>query len=379
VEFYIETSELVLALSRVQGIVNRAAASKSGASTCTHVLIKAAGDEISMVATDSVMMTLSARYESRVVTPGEICVKAKRLFMIAKSLESQAVHLKMKGNHLELKGGKAVFTIAECKNSMDFPPIRDLRISSRISVPSQALKRLIDETIFSIAEGNNRGLNGAHIEHSGDSVLRLVTTDGNRLSLSETAFEGSLDQEASGVFDKMLVPKGALSEIRKLCEGPEEVWTIGFGPKEAEFSNGEIQLQVNLVDGQFPDYKQVLNKLNNNKSAVVSRKALISVFKRVGIFTSKHNNSVSFRFGSDGVVLSTQNPECGDFSEEIQVDYDGNEIEVAFNLEYFQEIIYAISSEYLKLQLGNDLDPCVIRTPDRDECMFIVMPMRINR
>ena len=139
-----------------------------------------------------------------------------------------------------------------------------------------------------------------------------------------------------------------------------------------------MDLQVALVDGQFPEYQPVLNSLNPKSEATVTQKSLGSVFKRVSIFTSKSNNSVTFDFGESGLILSTSNPDFGDFKEEIEADYVGEPIRITFNIRYFQDILNAVEGDHLRLEFGSDLDPCVVKIPNREDCKFIVMPMRLN-
>ena len=376
-EFYIDNSELSLGLARVQGIVD-----KTGTSILSHVLLHAEDDKLSITATDS-NMSLMSIYGARIEQAGSICVKAHRFFQVVKSLEDKTVHVKLKtGNRLDVKSGKAKFRIAECQSADEYPPIGKLEVNSSIEIASGDLKRLIDETVFSIIDNDRAGLNGAHLEshelESKKSVLRMVTTDGNRLSFSESEFKGELDSSIKQFFGKMLLPRKSLLELRKFCELPDEQWTVGFGHKQAEFSKSDLDLQVALVDGQFPEYQPVLDSLNPKSEATVTQKSLGSVFKRVSIFTSKSNNSVTFDFGESGLILSTSNPDFGDFKEEIDADYVGDPIRIAFNIRYFQDILAAVDGDQLRLEFGSDLDPCVVRIPGRDDCKFIVMPMRLN-
>ena len=138
---------------------------------------------------------------------------------------------------------------------------------------------------------------------------------------------------------------------------------------------------VNLVDGQFPDYRPVLHSLMSKvekREAKIKRKSLLEVFRRVSIFTSKTNNAVTFDFTSDDLILSTNNPDYGDFKEEVEADFDGVPIRVAFNLRYFQDILNAVEGDVLQLELGDVLDPCILKLTERDDCRFVIMPMRLN-
>ena len=179
----------------------------------------------------------------------------------------------------------------------------------------------------------------------------------------------------------MLVPRKALLELKKLCEDDEMLWTIAFGEREANFSRKGMSLMVNLIDGQFPDYRPVLQSLMSKvdkKEAQIKRKELLDVFRRVAIFISKTNNAVTFDFTKEDLTLSTTNPDYGDFEEQLDVDFDGMPIRVAFNLKYFQDILNAVQGETLQLELGDVLDPCILQLKDRNDCKFVIMPMRLN-
>ena len=167
-------------------------------------------------------------------------------------------------------------------------------------------------------------------------------------------------------------------ELRKLCEHKESLWKIEFGDREAQFSSGDISLYICLIDGKFPDYRMILSDLKHQRSLSISRQSLLNVFRRVSIFISKNNTSVNFELGGDTLILKTINPEYGEFREELSVDYDGDPIKIAFNLRYFQDILSAVESDILNIELGETLDPCIIQVPDRNDCKFIVMPMRLN-
>ena len=382
-EFYIESSELVNALARVQGIVD-----KTGTSILSHVLVSTdkEKDQITLTATDT-NLSLQASYPANIKVEGSVAVKAHRFFQIARSLGDKTVHIKFNArNRIELKSGKAEFKIAECRNADEFPPTKNIQEGTKISFAEKTLKRLIEETVFSIVDNKRAGLNGAHLEFDASkNTLRMITTDGNRLSLSEGIVEDisnlPADDSLKRLFDRVLVPRKALLELKKLCEDDEMLWTISFGNREANFSREGMSLMVNLIDGQFPDYQPVLQSLMSKvdkKEAHIKRKELLDVFRRVGIFISKTNNAVTFDFTKEDLTLSTTNPDYGDFEEQLDVDFDGIPIRVAFNLKYFQDILNAVQGDTLQLELGDVLDPCILQLKDRDDCKFVIMPMRLN-
>ena len=377
-DLYIDRNELIQGLSRVQGIVER----RSTNMALSHVLLSADGECLRMTATDT-MLSLVGEYVARIETEGELTVDAQGFFQIAKSLPAQTVHLQsVAGNRLAIKSGSAEFHMVGL-SAEDYPPLPGRDESMNLQIPGSNLKKLIEETIFAVSADDNRyGLNGAHWEEitssNGEARIRVVTTDGSRLAYSEASYDGDF-----GMGRRMLLPRKALAEIRKLCEtvaGRSEndaIWEIGFGERSATFSTTGLTLMVRLIDGDFPDYRQVLpNGLK--RKVTVDQKALIDALRRVAIVASDRNHSVRFVFEPDALVLTAQNVDMGDAREEIPIELDGEPMYTGFNVRYFQDILSAVKSEKLEIHMGESLDPCVVKLPDRDDCLFVVMPMRLD-
>jgi DNA polymerase III subunit beta len=186
----------------------------------------------------------------------------------------------------------------------------------------------------------------------------------------------------------MLLPRKGLGELRKLIEsGVAEAkptdeastggWSIAFGERSATFSAGSLTFLVRLVDGEFPDYRQVVPN-GSKRQVVIDRDLFLSALKRAGIMASDRNHSVHFEFEADRLVLTAQNADSGDVREEIPAELDGDALSTGFNVRYFQDILGATQGTTLRLELGDALDPCIVRTPNRDDCLFVVMPMRLD-
>ncbi|RME28299.1 MAG: DNA polymerase III subunit beta, partial [Deltaproteobacteria bacterium] len=204
-DLYIERDELIRGLGRVQGIVERRPTTQA----LSHVLLQARDGSLVMTATDTAL-ALVAEYTARVEEPGELSVDAAHLYQIARVLPEPTVHLRSApGNRLSIRCGSAEFTVVGI-SADEFPPLAARDDRSALTVHGGDLRRIIEETIISVSKDDNRyGLNGAHLEEvtsdDGTSRLRMVTTDGSRLSLSEAPFTGEF-----GMGRKMLLPRKAL-------------------------------------------------------------------------------------------------------------------------------------------------------------------------
>ncbi|NOY24927.1 MAG: DNA polymerase III subunit beta [Oligoflexia bacterium] len=371
-DLYIERDELIRGLARVQGVVERRPTTQA----LSHVLLQARDGGLTMTATDSVL-ALVAQYVARVEEPGELSVDAAHFFQIARSLAEPTVHLQLQpGNRLAIRCGSAEFTV----NGMaadEYPPLPARDDQAVLTVVGGDLRRLIEETLFSVSLDDNRyGLNGAHLEEittdDGTSRVRMVTTDGSRLSVSEAPFTGEF-----GMGRHMLVPHKALSEIRKLVDADAESWQIAFGESSATFSTETLTLMVRLVNGEFPNYRQVLPG-TVKRTVRVPRGAFSDALKRVAIVASDRNHSVRFGFEPDQLVLTADSVELGNARETVPAELDGEPLFTGFNVRYFQDLLGATQSDQLVLELVDTLEPCIVRLPERDDALFVVMPMRLD-
>jgi len=378
-ELFINTKELSNELNKMQGIVSRA----SQGTIYTHVRFEAKGSTLTITATDNKMTLISHCENVRVVEEGSLCIKGKKILQIIKTVDGENTHLKASGVKLQLHSGSAKFDILECRDAWEFPQTRQLDSAAKIKVTSTALKRLIDETVFAISDELERAsLIGANLEQctneEGYPVLRMVTTDGNRLSISETSFEGELNDEITNILNNMLIPKSALLELRKLCDSSGEEWIINFGVQEAEFQCDGTAFQFLLIEGHFPDYNRILSTLNLTNSAIVNRKQLQSIFKRVFAMVNRRDLSVSFGFSEDFLEISAENADFGTFKEQMGISFEGEELTIAFNLQYIQDVLNALREDFLRMELGGNISPCLVKNPESEDAKFIVMPMRIR-
>lgn len=364
----IDRAALTLALQRAQGIVEK----KGSNPALAHVLLRATGENLRVTATDT-LITLVADYPAAVAGPGEITVDAATFFQISKALSGAVVRLQtVSGNRLAITCGTAKFNML-AGSADEFPPLPTQADKSKIEIPGRGLRRIIEETLFSVCGDENRyGLNGAHIEEVAGNTLRIATTDGSRLSYSEAPYTGQL-----GMTRKMLLPKAALGEIRKLVDPDDTAWTIAFGDRSAVVSSPGLSLVMRLTEGEFPDYRQVL-PATFKRHVDVNRDDFDKALRHVVIMATDRNHLVRFSFEADRLVMTAANVEAGDARAEINADLRGLPLVAGFNVGYFRDILSATASERLTLSLGEALDPCILRLPGREDCLFVVMPMRLD-
>lgn len=370
-EFRIRREDLVRTLGRVQGVVEKRPTTPILA--CVHILARPEG--LRLTATDKAM-TFIGDVEATVSTPGEVAVDAGTFYNTAKVLAGDVVHVALVDQgRVEVRCGTAQFKL-NAHNGADFPVTPPLDQSRVMTMQLADLRRVIGQTRFSIAPDDNRyGLGGAHVEDvagQDESMVRLVTTDGNRLSWSEAPYRGEI-----GIGRKMLIPRKALTEIEKLLEGDDQPVELAFGERAALFRMAGVMLHIRLLEADFPDYRQVLPSVFKRK-VVVEREALADALKRVSVMAADTSNSVRFAFDDGLLTLTARKLDSGDSREEVAIDLVGEPITMGLNARFVLEVLSAVHAPRISLELGDALAPCIVRSPDDGHCLFVIMPVRLD-
>jgi DNA polymerase III subunit beta len=370
-DFLIQRDELIRALSRVQGIVEK----RSTTPILSTVLMQAHEGGVRVTATDKAM-TYVGNFVANVNIPGEVAVDAAHAFQVAKVLPSDVVSLQLGENQrVDVRCGKSYYKLAG-QAAGDFPPVPSFEASGWLSLQAADLRRIIDQTWFSIAPDDNRyGLNGAHldaVDTPAGPMLRMVGTDGNRLSWAQAPYSGNL-----AIGRRMLLPRKPLQEVRKMIDGFSGVVEIGFGERAAVVRFEGTTVHMRLLEAEFPNYKEVL-PTSFKRRVVVDRDVFVESLKRVSIFATDGAHSVRFAFGADGLVLTARKLDVGDAREEVPLDFAGEPIVMGFNARFIQEVLNVLSATRVTLELGDTLSPCILRPMDDENALFVVMPVRLD-
>ena len=363
-------------LTRVISHAASVAPSKAPNPELVNVLIHVDMGRLTVTATD--MRQALVQTVANAVDPTAswtFATPAGVLSSILRSMTGDVVSLALSANgrRMTIEGGGAKFNVVGTDGE-DYPPVVVSAGDSSITIHGGDLGQMIDETLFAVSGDDSReGLAGVHvetIERDGVSVLRMVATDGSRLSMSEAEFSGAAPE-----LGQMLIPRTGLADLRRLLTDAE--WSVSFGDRKATFSAPGLTYIITLVEGQFPDYRQVLPD-NHSLSVIVDRGSFLGALKRVGIMASDRNHSARFAFEADRLVLTASNVDAGDVREEVPATCEGKPVSTGFNIRYFLDILSATSSDRVVIEMGGELDPCLVRVPGREDCLFVVMPMRLD-
>ncbi len=374
-ELKIAVQELARALARPQGIVER----KSTMPILSHVLLEARkGGKLGVSATD-LDVAVSAEHDCEVVKEGAVAVSAKHLYEIVKALpEAQATLKRAHNNYLELRSGPSEFRIVGLPTE-DFPALPRFEKVQFVSVEPEKLLSLIDRTSFAVSSDETRyNLNGVFFEPAA-GLMRMVATDGHRLALAEDAVEGDFKLKKG-----VILPRKGLHELKKLLSEAAEAGEespkadLGFVESSAIFRRPDVVLVMRLIEGAFPDYRQVIPK-SGEKSVTLGRERFLSTLRRISLLSSDKSHAVKFELAKGSLKVLSQNPDLGEGREEVPVEYQGEPLKIGFNARYLMDVLQVLKSDEVALELADDLSPGVLRPvgPKDGNYTAVIMPMRI--
>ncbi|MGP0103949.1 DNA polymerase III subunit beta [Rhodoblastus sp.] len=368
----LERTALLKSLGHVHRVVER----RTTIPILSNVLLSASGGGLQLKATD-LDLEVTETTPADVGQPGATTLPAHTLYEIVRKLPDGAqvsLESDTDDGQLQLRSGRSRFSLQALPES-DFPDLAAGEMAHSFKLGAGELKRLLDKTQFAISNEETRYyLNGVYLhvtEVDGKALLRAVATDGHRLARLETPAPAG----AAGM-PGVIVPRKAVAEVQKLIEDPEAEITIELSPAKIRFTLGSVVLTSKLIDGSFPDYARVI-PTQNDKYVTVERKDFSEAVDRVSTISSERGRAVKMAIGPGKLVLSVTNPDSGSAIEELEVDYDGEPIEIGFNARYLIEIAGQLDSDTTLFKMNDSGSPTIIQDRDGASALFVLMPMRV--
>jgi DNA polymerase-3 subunit beta len=275
---------------------------------------------------------------------------------------------------LAIRAGRSRFTLQTLPES-DFPDLAAADMTHKFALNAADLKKLIDKTQFAISTEETRYyLNGIYLHAAGTgktATLRAVATDGHRLAQADLPLPTGADGMPG-----VIVPRKAVSEMQRLIEDSEADVAVELSPSKIRFSIGDVVLTSKLIDGTFPDYARVI-PTGNDKELVVDKQDFEAAVDRVSTVSSERGRAVKLSLTGGRLVLSVTNPDSGSATEELEVEYDADPIDIGFNSRYLLDIAAQIDGEVAVLKLADPGSPTLIQDKDAKGTLYVLMPMRV--
>lgn len=355
-------------IHRAQGIVEK----RQTMPILSNILLSASEEQIEISATDLEIGIKETR-KAVVIEEGSVTVNARKLYEIVREMPDDKIELKTKENNwLEIKSGKAVFNVVGL-SSEEFPDIMNLSMDKLFEIDGMMIKEMIDLTLFAVSQDEARyNLNGVFFEKGKDgkkNSLRMVATNGHRLAIVDRENNGNIGLEKG-----VIIPKKGIGELKKIIEDENEL-RIGILENSIVFKTEHTYLMVRLIDGEFPDYEQIV-PLENDRIMKVGRETLLSVVKRISILSSDRSKGIKFSLSPGVLEISVSNPDLGEAMEVLDVDYSGDNLEVIFNGRYLIDGLSAISDNNVIVEVKDVMSPGILRPSVGEAYKYIIMPMR---
>lgn len=366
-KFRVARDVLLKPLSLVAGIVER----RQTLPVLSNVLLKLDGNRLTITGTDHEVELLGRVALEAEGDAGEITVPARKLADICKSLPDGAeLEFSVTSRQATLRSGRSRFKLATLP-AREFPSLEDSIGTHQFTLQQGELRRLIERTAFAMAQQDVRYyLNGMYWElHSGR--LRAVATDGHRLAIC--TFPGALQALED---TQVILPRKGVLELARLMQNDEEEVTLILGSNHLRATTPAFTFTSKLIDGKFPDYERVLPRMAD-KLLQGSRTELREAFTRAAILSNEKYRGVSLKLSSDNLEIVASNPEQEQAEETLSVRYNGEALEIGFNVSYLLDVLGVLTGDEVRISLSDASGSALLEEGDTGDSLYVVMPMRL--
>jgi DNA polymerase-3 subunit beta len=366
-DFYITKEEVVKSLNLTLGVVEK----RQTLPILSNVLFEVDESSLKLTATDLESEISTTSTISNFKSGGKITASARKLSDLCRLMPDLAeIHFFLDGDNLKIETESGKYNLSTLP-SEDFPVFETEDAQSQINISSQNLKNLITKTSFAMGNQDWRHyLNGLFMMID-DKVITTVATDAHRLAMATSSLNEASSESTSGI-----VPRKSINEIGKLVGDESENVVIQLGQTSIAANVSGTTFVSKLIEGKFPDYEQVIPS-GESSLLVVDRKNLSESLSRVSVLSSEKYKGVRIITKKNSLNISANNPEKEQGEENLSCEYQGEDIDIAFNVNYLQEILSTIDSEKIEINFFGSEKSCLITDPNSENLKYVVMPLLI--
>jgi DNA polymerase III subunit beta len=360
----IRKEDIIDGLQRVQSIVNP----RTTLPILSNVLFRAENDRLWLSATD-LEVSVRASVPAEVLEEGGVTLHARRAFSIFRELSTPEIEISADDRDLaEIRSGSSRFKMVGISED-DFPPLPSLEEGNSYTMEQGALRAMLQKTAYAASTDETRQiLNGVLLSFRNDK-LTAVATDGRRLALVEHEVEFPPDAESD-----LIVPSKTIGELIRTL-GEEGTIRILATNKQVVFDFGDMLVVSRLIEGTYPNYRQVI-PASSEQRVPVERESLLAAVRRAALMTTDQTRSVRLNFFKNQLEIVTETPDIGEARETIPIKYTENDISVAFNPEFLLDPLKTLDSDEIFMEITDELSPGVIKSDV--PFLYVLMPMRIS-
>ena len=363
-KFRISKEAFLDGLQKVQHVVS----SRTTLPILSNVLIVAKGGRIQFTTTD-LDVGITGSVEAQIDKEGATTLPARRLVSIVRELPTSEIEVSVDAkNHASIRSGPAFFKIIGLSDS-EFPPLPDFQGSKEFRIPQVVLRDGLRKTAYAISSDETRYVLNGIFASFHDGKMTLVATDGRRLAMVDSDLEFPASHETD-----VIIPTKAVQELQRLLGDTGEV-IVKLTDNQVSFTIGDSLLASKLIEGNYPNYRQVIPG-DALERVVISREALLETVRRVSLLASDKSNSVKLVFSENQIEVTANSPDVGEAQESMDVIYQGKPMQIAFNPEFLQAPLRALETNDVYLDLIDEMSPGVLRI--EGTFFYVLMPMRVT-
>jgi DNA polymerase III subunit beta len=363
-KFTISKEAFLAALQQVQHVVS----TRTTLPILSNVLLKADDGTLSLTTTD-LDVGVSGTVPASVTVKGSTTLPARRLAGIIRELPADEVEVSVdEKNVAHIRCGPSNFKVMGL-NADEFPPLPVFADAKEFKLEQRVLRDCLRKTSYSISTDETRYVLNGILCAFKDNVLTMVATDGRRLAMVEQELEFPQSHEVD-----IIIPTKAVNEISRLLGDEGEV-VLRLTNNQIGFDLGNYTLVSKLIEGNYPNYRQVIPGESRERIAL-EREPLLRTLARVSLLLSDKSNSIKLHFGKDSVELVATSPDVGEAREVMPISYKGAEMTIAFNPEFLMAPLRNLISDEVHLHLIDEISPGVLRSGSN--FLYVLMPMRVN-
>ncbi|MEH6502700.1 MAG: DNA polymerase III subunit beta [Cycloclasticus sp.] len=362
----ISRSDLLEPLLKVFGVIER----RQTLPILSNVYLSITDGNIKLSGTDlEVQVTAEASISSQETF--KTTIPARKLLDICRSLpEASQITLDFEQERVVIKSAKSRFNLRTL-SADEYPLFDELNYTNQVLIPRDVLVRAFSKTIFCMAQQDVRYyLNGLMMEIV-DGELQTVASDGHRLAFSKNKIDGE-----SQSISQIIIPRKAAQEVLRLMEKYEGSVDIKIAKNNVKFVLGGVQLNAKLIDGRFPDFKNVVPD-ESKHSFNIDKQEFKAALARVSILSNEKYKGIRLDLSSQTMTINANNPEQDEAEEEVGIDYDSEEMSMGFNSSYLMDALNVIESDKVRVSFTDTNSSCLLENPDDKSSRFVIMPMRI--
>jgi DNA polymerase-3 subunit beta len=367
-EVIIQRDALLKPLQMISGVVER----RQTLPILSNVLLSVKDKTLSLTGTDLEIELIGNAQVDQVTESASITVSARKLLDICRALpDDSTIELVLEGDHIVLRSGKSRFMLTTL-SSQDFPSIESGVFATEFTMSQAKLKKLFGKIHFAMGQQDVRHyLNGALFDIN-QGVIHCVATDGHRL-----AFSSLSEVEHDGARTKVIIPRKSVLELMRLLDANnEDPISVSIGDNHFRVASTAFTFTSKLINAQYPDYDKLIPR-NVEFTAVTGRESLKQALSRASILSNEKFRGVRLHLDTNTLKIVANNPEQEEAEEQIHMEYEGNSMEIGFNVSYLLDVVSTIVSDNVRWSFTDPNGGVLIESSDKDDSLYVVMPMRL--